>query len=437
MNPLSFCLTVPGILPCAGYCIIKEKTMMPATTPLNTEKIRADFPILNTMVYGRPLVYLDNGATTQKPRQVVEALDRYYYEYNSNVHRGVHFLSQKATDAQEAARNKVARFINARHDHEIIFTRGTTESINLVAYSFGKKFIRPGDEILVSAMEHHSNIVPWQLACEDRGAVLKVIPIDAGGDLMMEEFEKLLNDKTRIVAVTWVSNTLGTVNPVQQIIEKAHARNIPVLLDAAQAIQHLPVDVQQLDVDFLVFSGHKIYGPTGIGVLYGKEALLREMPPYQGGGSMIRQVTFAQTTWADLPFRFEAGTPDVSGAIGLGAALDYVQETGLEQIMEAEHALLRYAEQQLLTIPGLCIIGTPKEKAATISFLAGNIHPFDLGELLDKQSIAVRTGHHCCQPIMEHYAIPGTVRASLSFYNTKEDIDRLVAGVQKGIDMLG
>jgi len=411
--------------------------MMPATTPLNTEKIRADFPILNTMVYGRPLVYLDNGATTQKPRQVVEALDRYYYEYNSNVHRGVHFLSQKATDAQEAARNKVARFINARHDHEIIFTRGTTESINLVAYSFGKKFIRPGDEILVSAMEHHSNIVPWQLACEDRGAVLKVIPIDAGGDLMMEEFEKLLNDKTRIVAVTWVSNTLGTVNPVQQIIEKAHARNIPVLLDAAQAIQHLPVDVQQLDVDFLVFSGHKIYGPTGIGVLYGKEALLREMPPYQGGGSMIRQVTFAQTTWADLPFRFEAGTPDVSGAIGLGAALDYVQETGLEQIMEAEHALLRYAEQQLLTIPGLCIIGTPKEKAATISFLAGNIHPFDLGELLDKQSIAVRTGHHCCQPIMEHYAIPGTVRASLSFYNTKEDIDRLVAGVQKGIDMLG
>lgn len=409
---------------------------MSATTKLNIEKIRADFPILGVEVYGKPLVYFDNGATTQKPLPVIKAMEDYYKEYNSNVHRGVHFLSQKATDAQEAARRKVAQFINAKHEHEIIFTRGTTESINLVAYSFGKRYIQPDDEIIVSAMEHHSNIVPWQLACEDRGATLKVIPIDTNGELMLDEFEKLITEKTRIIAVTWVSNTLGTVNPVKQIIEIAHAHNIPVLLDAAQAIQHTHVDVQELDVDFLVFSGHKIYAPTGIGVLYGKESLLNEMPPYQGGGSMIKQVTFAKTTWADLPFKFEAGTPDVSGAIGLGAALDYVNEIGLDTIIEAEHELMEYARERLATIPGLRFIGNAKERAGTISFLAGSVHPFDLGEILDKQSIAVRTGHHCCQPIMEFFEIPGTVRASFSFYNTKEEVDRLVTGIERGIAML-
>ncbi|WP_118973442.1 aminotransferase class V-fold PLP-dependent enzyme [Taibaiella koreensis] len=410
---------------------------MSATTKLDIAKIRADFPLLQTEVYGRPVVYFDNGATTQKPLPVLQALEEYYRSYNSNVHRGVHFLSQKATDGQEAARRKVAQFINARHDHEIIFTRGTTESINLVAYSFGKRFLQPGDEIIISAMEHHSNIVPWQLACEDRGAVLKVVPMDANGDLMLDEYEKLFSEKTKIVALTWVSNSLGTVNPVQELVARAHARQVPVLLDAAQAIQHTPVDVQSLDVDFLVFSGHKIYAPTGVGVLYGKESLLNEMPPYQGGGSMIKQVTFAKTTWADLPFKFEAGTPDVSGIIGLGAALDYVNEIGLEAIIEAEHELMQYASERLQTIPGLRIIGQPKEKAGTISFLVEGIHPFDLGELLDKQSIAVRTGHHCCQPVMEFFNIPGTVRASFSFYNTKEEVDRLVEGIKKSAAMLG
>jgi cysteine desulfurase/selenocysteine lyase len=409
---------------------------MSATIKLNIEKVRTDFPILNEKIYGKPLVYLDNGATTQKPKQVIDIVSEYYKEYNANVHRGVHFLSQKATDAEEAARRKVQHFINAKHEYEIIFTRGTTESINLVAYSFCKRYVKEGDEIIVSAMEHHSNIVPWQIACEDRGAKLRVIPIDENGELMLDEFEQLLNDKTRIVAVTWVSNTLGTVNPIKKIIELAHAKDVKVLVDAAQAIQHTFVDVQDLDADFLVFSGHKIYAPTGIGVLYGKEALLNEMPPYQGGGSMIKQVTFAKTTWADLPFKFEAGTPHVSGVIGLGRALDYMNEIGLETIFEAEHELLEYAHQRLATIPGLRFVGNAKERAGTISFLVGNIHPFDLGEILDKQGIAVRTGHHCCQPIMEHFEIPGTVRASFSFYNTKGEIDALVKGIEKGIAML-
>lgn len=403
---------------------------------LNIEKIRADFPILAEAVYGKPLVYLDNGATTQKPLAVIRAVADYYREYNSNVHRGVHYLSQKATDAEEAARHKVAQFIHARHDHEVIWTRGTTESINLVAYSFGKRYLQPGDEVIISAMEHHSNIVPWQIACEDRGAILRVIPMNENGDLEMAAYEALLNDRTRIVAVTWVSNSLGTVNPVKEIIAKAHARNIPVLLDAAQAIQHMPVDVQELDVDFLVFSGHKIYAPTGIGVLYGKESLLNEMPPYQGGGSMIKQVSFEKTTWADLPFKFEAGTPHVSGAIGLGAALDYIKETGLDAIMEAEHELLEYARERLASIPGLRFIGNPEQKSGTISFLVGKVHPFDLGEILDKQGIAVRTGHHCCQPVMAFYDIPGTVRASFSFYNTREEVDKLVKGIERGIAML-
>jgi cysteine desulfurase/selenocysteine lyase len=409
---------------------------MPTAIKLDIDKIRADFPILKEKVYGKPLVYLDNGATTQKPKQVIQVLEEYYNEYNSNVHRGVHFLSQKATDAEEAARRKVQQFINAKHEQEIIFTRGTTESINLVAYSFSKQYVKPGDEIIVSAMDHHSNIVPWQIACEDHGATLRVIPMDETGALKLDEFEKLLNDKTRIVAVTWVSNTLGTVNPIRKIIEMAHARNVKVLVDAAQAIQHTHVDVQALDADFLVFSGHKIYGPTGIGVLYGKEALLLEMPPYQSGGSMIKQVSFAKTTWADLPFKFEAGTPHVSGIIGLGRALDYMNEIGLDLIFEAEHELMAYAVERLAAIPGLRFIGNAKERAGALSFLVGDIHPFDLGEILDKQGIAVRTGHHCCQPIMEFFEIPGTVRASFSFYNTKAEIDALATGIEKGIAML-
>lgn len=409
---------------------------MPVTEKLNIAKIRADFPILQESVHGQPLVYLDNGATTQKPETVIQAIDQYYKEYNSNVHRGVHYLSQKATNAQEAARSKVARFINAREDAEIIFTRGTTESINLVAHSFGKRFIQAGDEVIISAMEHHSNLVPWQMACEDRGALLKVIPFDDQGDLVLEELANMINTRTKIVAVTWVSNTLGTVNPVSEIIKLAHAHNVPVLLDAAQAIQHLPIDVQELDVDFLAFSGHKIYGPTGIGVLYGKAHLLREMPPYQGGGSMIKSVTLQQTTYADIPFRFEAGTPHIAGIIGLGAALDYVETLGLEAIIESEAGLLNYAREQLATLPGIRFIGNARHQAATVSFLIDGIHPFDLGEILDKQSIAVRTGHHCCQPIMDYYHIPGTVRASFAFYNTKEEVDKLVKGVKKGIAML-
>lgn len=408
---------------------------MTLTTQFNIDKIRADFPILHTTVYGKPLVYLDNGATTQKPKQVTEAISNYYDTYNANVHRGVHYLSQVATDAQEAARSKIARFINAKHDHEVIFTRGTTESINLVAYSFCKQYLKAGDEVLISGMEHHSNLVPWQIACEDHGATLKVIPIDAKGELILEDLDELLTPQTRIVAVTWVSNSLGTVNPVEEIIRRAHARDIPVLLDAAQAIQHTHVDVQALDVDFLVFSGHKIYGPTGIGVLYGKEALLNAIPPYQGGGSMIKSVSFDKTTYADLPFKFEAGTPDVAGIIGLGVAIDYVNELGLDNIMAAEHELMLYAAQALSAIPGIRFIGDAAHKAGTLSFLVADVHPFDIGELLDKQGIAVRTGHHCCQPVMEHFHIPGTVRASFSFYNNKEDIDRLVAGVQKAAAM--
>lgn len=410
---------------------------MSAISKIDIQKVRADFPILNEKIYGKPLVYFDNGATTQKPQQVIDTLDEYYREYNANVHRGVHFLSQKATDREEASRRRIARFIHAQREHEVIYTRGTTESINLVAYSFCKAFVKPGDEVIISEMEHHSNIVPWQLACEDRGAVLRVIPMDENGELRLDEYELLLNEKTRIVAVTWVSNTLGTVNPVKKIIEMAHAKGAKVLIDAAQAIQHTHVDVQALDVDFLVFSGHKIYAPTGIGILYGKEELLNAMPPYQGGGSMIKQVTFAKTTWADLPFKFEAGTPHVSGAIGLGAALEYMEQIGLDAIFEAEHVLMEYAVEKLAAIPGLRFIGNAKEKAGALSFLVGDIHPFDLGELLDKQGIAVRTGHHCCQPIMDHFHIPGTVRASFSFYNTREEIDILAKGIERSVAMLG
>jgi cysteine desulfurase/selenocysteine lyase len=409
---------------------IKESNM------LDVEKVRKDFPILDTLVFGHPLVYLDNAATTQKPEAVLKAMDEYYHTINSNVHRGVHHLSQLATDAYELARKKIAEYIGAKHSHEIIFTRGTTESINLVAATFGRKFLKPGDSILVSGMEHHSNIVPWQLVCEDRGAKLKVIPINADGELVLDGLDKLLQG-TKLVAFNYVSNALGTINPVRDIIKAAHRQGIPVLLDAAQAVQHMEVDVQELDVDFLAFSSHKIYGPTGFGVLYGKEEWLNDLPPYQGGGEMIKSVSFERTTYNELPYKFEAGTPDMAGAIGLGAALDYIQTLGLPAIRQAEHNLMAYALDALQEIKGLRMIGSSVNRAGVLSFLVGNIHPFDLGEILDKQGIAVRTGHHCAQPIMDLYCIPGTVRASLAFYNTPGEIDRLVTGIRKAATLLG
>ena len=408
------------------------------TRALDIAKIRKDFPILEQTVFGHPLVYLDNAATTQKPVSVLKAMDDYYTTINSNVHRGVHHLSQLATDAYEDGRRKVAEYINARHTHEVIFTKGTTESINLVAASFGKKFLKEGDAILVSGMEHHSNIVPWQLATEDRGAQLKVIPIDDNGELILDELDKLL-EGVKLVAFNYVSNALGTINPVATIIAAAHKQGIPVLLDAAQAVQHMEVDVQQLDVDFLAFSSHKLYGPTGFGILYGKEEWLNQLPPYQGGGEMIKTVSFEKTTYNDLPYKFEAGTPDMAGSVGLGAAIDYVRGLGIENIQRAEHELMEYALGVLGDIDGLRFIGRTdaSHRAGVISFLVGNIHPFDLGELLDKQGIAVRTGHHCAQPVMDRYCIPGTVRASMAVYTSREDIDRLSVGIKKAAVLLG
>ncbi len=403
---------------------------------LDTDRIRNDFPILQTTVYGYPLVYLDNAATTQKPMSVLRAMDDYYTTLNSNVHRGVHYLSQQATEAYEESRRKVASFIHAKHTHEIIFTRGTTESINLVASSFGRKFLQKGDAILVSAMEHHSNIVPWQMICEERGAILKVIPVDDRGELLLEGLETLLKG-VKLVAFNYVSNALGTVNPVRAIIQAAHRSGIPVLLDAAQAVQHRDIDVQELDVDFLAFSSHKLYGPTGFGILYGKTEWLDQLPPYQGGGEMIKTVSFSKTTYNDLPYKFEAGTPDIAGAIGLGAALDYIQSLGMDHIRAAEEELMHYAMNALEAIDGLRFVGEPAERAGVISFLVGSIHPFDMGEILDKQGIAVRTGHHCAQPVMDRYCIPGTVRASFAFYNTPGEIDRLVSGILKAIQLLG
>ena len=399
-------------------------------------KVRHDFPILSRQVNGKPLVYFDNGATTQKPQQVIDAIQHYYSYYNSNVHRGVHTLSQEATTAQEESREKVRKFINAKSVNEIIFTSGTTESINLVASSLSKFYFKPGDEIVISTMEHHSNIVPWQMACEQTGAKLKVIPINDAGEIIFDEFEKLLNEKTKLVAVVHVSNSLGTINPVKKIIEKAHTLNIPVLLDGAQAIQHMPVDVQQLDCDFYCFSGHKLYGPTGIGILYGKEKWLEQMPPYQGGGEMIKHVTFAKTTYNELPFKFEAGTPHIEGAIVLGTAIDYVNTIGINAIQKYEHELLNYATEQLSSVDKIRFIGTAKEKASVISFLIDKVHPYDVGVILDKLGIAVRTGHHCTEPLMDRFGIPGTVRASLVFYNTKDEIDVLVSGVKKAQQML-
>ena len=405
---------------------------------LDVEKIRKDFPILSLTVNGKPLVYLDNAATSQKPNSVIKAIEHYYTHQNSNIHRGVHFLSQRATEAYEVSRKKVAKFINAAHDHECLFTKGTTDGINLVAFSYGKQFVKPGDTIIISAMEHHSNIVPWQILCEDRGANLKVIPINEKGELLMEEYKKLLNEdkNVKLVSVCWISNSLGTVNPVKEIIALAHEKGIPVLLDAAQAVQHVAVDVQDLDVDFLAFSGHKLYGPTGSGILYGKEKWLNQMPPYQGGGDMIKHVTFAKTTYNELPFKFEAGTPNIEAGICISAGLDYLNELGIETVAQYEHELLEYVTAKLQEIPGLRIIGTADQKASVVSFIVEGTHPSDIGVLLDKMGIAVRTGHHCTQPLMEFFGIPGTVRASLAFCNTKQEMDQLVDGVKRAVAML-
>lgn len=397
---------------------------------------RKDFPILDQQVNGYPLVYFDNAATSQKPKVVIDALNDYYQTINSNIHRGVHHLSQLATARFEEARRAVQQFIHAPHAHEVILTKGTTESINLVASSFCQRFLHAGDEVVVSEMEHHANIVPWQLACEQHGATLRVLPFDDRGVLRMEELDSLLNEKTRIVAVNHVSNTLGTINPVAEIIRKAHAKGIPVLVDGAQAAGHLPIDVQALDCDFYCFSGHKMYAPMGVGVLYGKEQWLNEMPPYQGGGEMIKTVTFARTTYNELPYKFEAGTPSVGDVIGLQTAIKYINSIGLEVIAGREQALLEYATQQLLQIDGLQIVGTAPHKSSIISFNINNLHPFDIGTLIDQMGIAVRTGHHCSMPIMEHFGIPGTLRASFAFYNTEEEIDRLVAAVKKAVMML-
>ncbi len=392
-------------------------------------KIREDFPILSRTVYGKPLVYLDNGATTQKPRCVVESITDEYYSVNANVHRGVHFLSQQATHLHEASRETVRRFIHARSTNEIVFTRGTTESINLVASTFADSQMQAGDEVIVSVMEHHSNIVSWQLQAARKGIVLKVIPMNDRGELLLDEYEKLFSPRTRIVSVTHVSNVLGTINPVNRLIEIAHAHGVPILIDGAQSIPHLPVDVQALDADFYVFSGHKVYGPTGIGVLYGKENWLEKLPPYQGGGEMIKNVSFEKTTFNELPFKFEAGTPDYIGSTALAKALDYVSAIGMENIEAYEHELTVYAMQHLKEIPGMRIFGEAERKSSVISFLVGDIHHFDMGTLLDRLGIAVRTGHHCAEPLMHRMGIEGTVRASFALYNTKEEIDQLVAGI--------
>ena len=393
--------------------------------------IRSQFPILNQTVYGKPLVYFDNAATTQKPQCVIDTLCDYYKSLNSNIHRGAHYLASQATEQYEQTRRKVKEFINARHSHEIVFTRGTTESINLVASSFSQRFIGKGDEVVVSAMEHHSNIVPWQLACERQGATLRVIPFDDQGILDLDAFAALLNERTRIVAVTNVSNTLGTVNPIAEIIRIAHSREIPVLVDGAQAISHRKVDVQQLGCDFYCFSGHKMYGPMGVGVMYGREELLEQMPPYQGGGEMIKDVTFERTTYNELPFKFEAGTPAVGDVLGLGTAIDFISQIGIGAIAATEKELTDYATGQLQQIEGLRIYGTAPDKTSVISFLIGNAHPYDVGTLLDKLGIAVRTGHHCTQPIMDRYGIPGTVRASFAVYNTRDEVDTLCAAIRR------
>ncbi|GIX45403.1 MAG: cysteine desulfurase [Candidatus Sumerlaea sp.] len=398
---------------------------------LDVERIRQDFPILQRSIRSKPLVYLDNGATTQKPRAVIDAITRYYEHENANIHRGVHFLSMVATEAYEEAREKIRRFLNAAESREIVFVRGATEAINLVAQTYGKANVRSGDEVLVSAMEHHSNIVPWQLLCEEKGAHLRVIPMDDRGQLVMSALDELLTPRTRIVAITHISNALGTVNPVKEIVELAHARGVPVLVDGAQAVGHMRVNVRDLGCDFYVLSGHKMFGPTGIGVLYAKADLLNAMPPYQGGGDMISSVTFEKTTYNEIPYKFEAGTPHIAGAIGLAAAIEYLEQIGMERITAYEQKLLQYATHVLSEFPGIRIIGEAEHKAALISFLLDGVHPHDVGTILDQEGIAVRTGHHCAQPVMERFGVPATVRASFAFYNTMHEVDILVNALSK------
>jgi cysteine desulfurase/selenocysteine lyase len=397
----------------------------------NVERVREDFPILRQRINGKPLVYLDNAATSQKPRAVIDAITRYYETENANIHRGVHQLSQRATDDYESARETVRAFLNAAHSREIIFVRGTTEGINLVAQTFGRVNVHSGDEILISALEHHSNIVPWQILCGEAGANLRVAPINDRGELLIDEFQKLLTARTKLVAVAHVSNALGSINPIREIVKMAHAQNIPVLVDGAQAVPHIAVDVRALDCDFFAFSSHKVYGPTGVGVLYGKSALLEAMPPYQGGGDMISSVTFEKTTYNKLPHKFEAGTPDISGVIGMGAAIDYVNRIGIQNIAAHEHDLLTYATRTISSLPGVRLIGTAKEKAGVLSFVMENIHPHDIGTILDQEGIAIRTGHHCAQPLMDRFEVPATARASFALYNTRGEVDALAEGLRQ------
>ena len=413
-------------------------TMNTKTAPeFNVEAIRAEFPILKEKVNGKPLVYLDNAATSHKPQCVIDTITHYYSAQNSNVHRGVHYLSQLATRELEGARDIVKKFLNAASDKEVIFTKGTTDGINLVAQSYGRKFIKAGDEIIISALEHHANIVPWQMLCEQTGAVLRVIPINDDGELLMDEYEKLLNPKTKFVSVNYVSNALGTINPVKRIIELAHAQDVPVLIDGAQSAPHLKVDVRELDCDFYAFSGHKVCGPTGIGILYGKQHWLQQMPPVQGGGDMIKTVTFEKTTYNDLPYKLEAGTPHIEGGIGLGRAIQYLESIGLDNIAAYENELLDYATELIGGIKGIRIIGTAKQKASVLSFLIDDIHPHDIGTILDQEGIAIRAGHHCAQPIMQRFNVPATARASFAFYNTKEEIDALANSISKVIEIFG
>ena len=405
--------------------------------PFDVHKVRSHFPILGRLVYDKPLVYLDNAATTQKPQVVIDALCRYYSEENANIHRGVHYLSQRATCAYEGARSKVRGFLNASEDPEIVFVRGATESINLVAQTFARSRVKKGDEIVVSAMEHHSNIVPWQMLCEEKEARLRVIPINDEGEILLGEYEKILGKRTRLVSVVHISNALGTINPIKEIVQMAHRRDVPVLVDGAQAAPHLRIDVQDLDCDFYAFSGHKVFGPTGIGVLFGKAEHLRSMPPYQGGGEMILSVTFEKTIYNDIPARFEAGTPNIAGGIGLGTAIDFLNEVGIDAAAAYERDLLAYATEALTQVPGLRIIGNAREKASVISFVLDGIHPHDIGTILDREGVAVRTGHHCAQPVMQRFGLPATARASLALYNTREDVDALARGLYKVIEVFG
>ena len=408
---------------------------MTPDSAFNVDAVRKDFPILNREVQGKPLVYLDSAATSQKPQSVIDTLVRYYSETNANVHRGVHTLSQEATDEYEGARSKVRKLINAREDAEIVFTRGTTEGINLVAQTLGAQRVGEGDEVIISNMEHHSNVVPWQMLCDQKGAHLRVVPINDDGELLMDEYEKLIGPRTKLVSIVHLSNALGTINPAKDIVAIAHQHGVPVLLDGAQSTPHMPVDVQDLDCDFYAFSGHKLYGPTGIGILYGKRNLLESMPPFQGGGDMIKSVTFEKTLYNDLPYKFEAGTPHIAGAIGLGAAVDYVTALGLAHAEAYEQELLQYGTEQLQAIDGLRLIGTAQHKSGVLSFLLEGIHPHDIGTVLDTQGIAIRTGHHCTQPLMQRFQIPATARASLAFYNTKAEIDALVEGIHKTFEV--